>query len=534
MGKTSTLRINKITRKTRAIRRIFGVFLTIFALSLAGCGDFAGNVRGRRYRQSLVNQFSDRFRSVNCNDFDLGNDIKNAICGYVTVPEFHDRPDGRTIKIAVAIFPKTQTRATSKPLVMIQGGPGASTLSFFPVGFLPQNLLASLQEQRDIILIEQRGTKYSQPSLFCPEVRQVALDVFGAKVRQDKQKVEQLNRDAFERCRDRLGGEGVDFSAYNGWESAADMAAVFEALGYDRVNFYGISYGAEVAQLLMKQSPEKLRSVILDSVAPTSIYRDRYIPRSASHALRQIFASCLADETCNTNYPDLERVFFSLIDALNRNPITLDIAVQGEEESLKIPFNGDTFLLYTYLNLYNNGFVSILPKYIYEARDEQNYTWIAGTIAGSLKGSSLAKAAYSSYRCAQQDYIEQSRNTFIDTFFETPAFATVERAIQRDNLYCELFAIAPLPQTIYTQVESEIPTLLMNGQYDPILPLPFSLVVSQTLDNAYVYNYPDISHGALISSHTCPVTMVAEFLDNPDRPPNEACIAQMETEFVDW
>lgn len=534
MGKTSPFRINKTVEKTRAMSRIFGVFLTIFALSLVGCRDIISNVREKRYRQTLINQFSDRFRSVNCESFNLPNTIENAICGYIAVPEFHDLPTEKTLKIAVAIFPNTQNQPTSEPLAMIQGGPGASTLSFFPVGFIPQNFLSSLREGRDIILIEQRGTKYSQPSLFCPEVRQVALEVLGAKVKKNKQMMEKLNRDAFERCRDRLQGEGVNFSAYNGWESAADMAEIFEVLGYDRVNFYGLSYGAEVAQLLMKRAPQKLRSVILDAVAPTSIYRDRYIPRSASHALRQVFSSCLADETCNKNYPNLERVFFSLIDDLNRNPITLAIAVQGEKETLKIPFNGDSFLLYTYLNLYNNGFAGILPKYIYEARDQQNYTWVANTIAVKLKGSSLAKAAYSSYRCAQQDYVEQSRNAFIDTFFEAPAFTKAERAIQRDNLYCELFAIAPLPQTLYTQVKSEIPTLLINGQYDPILPLPFSLVVSQTLTNAYIYNYPDISHGSLISGRACPIKMVSEFLENPAFPPNEDCIAQMKTEFIDW
>ncbi|MBP0019009.1 MAG: alpha/beta hydrolase [Cyanobacteria bacterium SBLK] len=510
------------------------VFLTIFALSLVSCRDLVSNVREKRYRQTLINQFSDRFRSIDCASFAIPNAIENAICGYVTVPEFHDRPAEKTIKIAVAIFPNTQNQSASEPLVAIQGGPGASTLSFFPVGFLPQNFLAPLREQRDIILIEQRGTKYSQPSLFCPEVRQVALDVFGAKVKQNKQRVENLNRDAFERCRDRLQGEGVNFSAYNGWESAADMAEIFEILGYDRVNFYGISYGTEVAQLLMQRSPEKLRSVILDAVAPTSIYRDRYIPRSASYALRQVFSSCLADEICDRNYPNLERVFFDLIDDLNQNPITLAIANQGKTEPLKIPFNGDTFLLYTYLNLYSSYFATVLPKYIYEAKDRQNYTWIADSIATQLNGSNLAKGAYSSYRCAQQDYVEQSRNAFIDTFFEATAFAKAERAIQPDNLYCELFAIAPLPQKIYTQVKSEIPTLLMNGQYDPILPLPFSLVVSQTLSNAYVYNYPGIGHGSLISGRACPVSMVSEFLENPDRPPNEDCIAQMKTEFVDW
>ncbi|MEA5470109.1 alpha/beta hydrolase, partial [Spirulina sp. 06S082] len=109
-----------------------------------------------------------------------------------------------------------------------------------------------------------------------------------------------------------------------------------------------------------------------------------------------------------------------------------------------------------------------------------------------------------------------------------------EKAMQRDNLYCEVFTIAPLPQKVYAQVSSEIPTLLMNGQYDPILPLPFSLVVAQNLSNASIYNYPNLSHGSLISGYSCPVQMVSEFIENPDRHPNEDCISEMKTEFIDW
>ncbi|WP_204104450.1 MULTISPECIES: alpha/beta hydrolase [Spirulina sp. CCY15215] len=515
--------------------RIFLIFLTIFAgFSLVGCQDFVSNVRSKRYRQTLINQFGDRFRSVDCSTFAIPETITDAICGYVTVPEFHDRPDEKTIKIAVTLFPNTQHKSIADPLVMIQGGPGASTLSFFPVGFVPQNFLTPLQNQRDIILIEQRGTRYSQPSLFCPEVRKVTLEVLSAKSKNNQQTADELNRKALINCRDRLQAEGVNFSAYNGWESAADLAMVFEILGYDRVNFYGISYGAEVAQLLMKRYPDRLRTVILDAVAPTSIYRDRYIPRSASHALREVFSTCLADKKCNQNYPELEKIFFQVINNLNRNPITLAIDIKDKKESFQVLFNGDSFLLYTYLNLYNTGFAEIFPKYIYEAKNNQKYDWIAATIAGKLKGTSLAKAAYHSYRCAQSDYINQTRNPFIDTFFEAPAFKVVEKAIQRDNLYCELFAIAPLPQKVYAQVSSEIPTLLMNGQYDPILPLPFSLVVAQNLSNASIYNYPNLSHGSLISGYSCPVQMVSEFIENPDRPPNEDCIAEMKTEFIDW
>ena len=135
-----------------------------------------------------------------------GEDI---VCGYVTVPEQHAYPEGETLRLAVAAVKSTSEHPAPDPLVMEAGGPGVSTLALLP-SMLPG--LADLRAQRDVVLVEQRGTLYAKPHLLCDE--------------------------ALPACRDRFLADGVNLSAYNSLEITADIVMALTALGHDKFNFY--------------------------------------------------------------------------------------------------------------------------------------------------------------------------------------------------------------------------------------------------------------------------------------------------------
>jgi pimeloyl-ACP methyl ester carboxylesterase len=137
------------------------------------------------------------------------------------------------------------------------------------------------------VLVEQRGTLYSEPNL--------------------------LFEKTLTACRDRLVAEGMNPSAYNSLEITSDIVM---ALGYDRLNFYGVSYSTMLAQHMMRDCPERLRSVILDSVAPLSVNGFVQLPSSADQAFRLLFESCASDPACNHHFPDLESVFLPVVDTL--------------------------------------------------------------------------------------------------------------------------------------------------------------------------------------------------------------------------
>src|SRR5262249_46716639 len=161
----------------------------------------------------------------------------DAVCGYVSVPLRHGDDASPRIRLAVVVIPAPDPAARQPdPLFLAQGGPGGSTISGFG-----QVLLDDPGKRptlnRDVVLWDQRGTYFSQPRLLCREMGQLA-----AGADEEKQK------EAYRRCGERLAKEAGDLSAFNSIENARDIDDVRAALGYDKYNFYGVSYGTELGQ----------------------------------------------------------------------------------------------------------------------------------------------------------------------------------------------------------------------------------------------------------------------------------------------
>ena len=106
-------------------------------------------------------------------------------------------------------------------------------------------LFGPLVEKRDVILFDQRGTGYSQPDLGCPEEKKFALDTLDQNLTPTQSA--ELRRRRAAQCHDRLVKEGVNLALYNSAQNAADIEALRQALGYDKINLYGTSYGTRLA-----------------------------------------------------------------------------------------------------------------------------------------------------------------------------------------------------------------------------------------------------------------------------------------------
>ncbi len=174
-----------------------------------------------------------RFEPGSC-PFDIPSaltQVRTVNCGYLVVPEFYEKPQGSTIRLGVAILKsRTGGSVPSDPLVMMQGGPGGSTLHDFPQILLTSNLL---RITRDIILFDQRGTLYSQPKLNCTEIQDLTLQTLDENL-SDAENL-RLTLQAMTACRSRLLKEGVDLAAYNTIESAGDVNSLRKALGYNQI-----------------------------------------------------------------------------------------------------------------------------------------------------------------------------------------------------------------------------------------------------------------------------------------------------------
>lgn len=202
---------------------------------------------------------------VDCSTFKVtAPDDSGVDCGYVTVPRRHAAPGGPTIQLATVILPAVGADRRSDPLFVAQGGPGGSSIDSYAM-YLLDSPSSRPAVNRDLVIWDQRGTLYSKPALMCPEVSKQELDE--AQTNKDSDAEEAA---AYRACGERLATEAGDLSAFNSVENADDIEALRVALGYDQINFYGVSYGTELGQFLMRQHPEHLRSVVLDAVVPLS------------------------------------------------------------------------------------------------------------------------------------------------------------------------------------------------------------------------------------------------------------------------
>jgi len=116
--------------------------------------------------------------------------------------------------------------------------------------------------------------------------------------------------DARQACYDRLTDDGINLSMYNSAQNAADVAALRTALDYEEVNLFGISYGTRLGLTIMRDHPEGIRSVILDSVYPPQVNGYEQGAYVFYRALRRVFNDCATDAACDAAYPDLEQVFY--------------------------------------------------------------------------------------------------------------------------------------------------------------------------------------------------------------------------------
>ncbi|MEW2635714.1 alpha/beta fold hydrolase [Streptomyces sp. NPDC048389] len=195
-----------------------------------------------------------------------------------------------------------------------------------------------MNRARDLIVMAQRGALHSQPNLACPEIDRFYADVVG--LRYDAPSTGRLLVRAATECRDRLTADGVDLSAYNTTENAADFADLRKALGIHRWNVYGYSYGTDLALTFLRRHPEGIRSVTIDSVVPPQIVSLPWTWDSAREGIGAIFAACEAQPRCKSRYPDLLLTLTEQVRRLEAQPLTLTARPPGGKDPVKVVLDG--------------------------------------------------------------------------------------------------------------------------------------------------------------------------------------------------
>jgi pimeloyl-ACP methyl ester carboxylesterase len=451
---------------------------------------------------------------------DLG---PNYSCGYLTVPENRSAPSGRTIRILVARV-KAATRAPKPdPIVFLAGGPGgAGTLG------APGVVAGGMNADRDVIFINQRSTLHSDPHLSCPEMDDFTAQAVGLVYQAASTAA--LDAAAITACRERLTPTGVDLAAYDTRENAADIADLRVALGIEQWNVYGVSYGTDLALQLLRDHPEGIRSVVLDSVVPPSQnIVDKWWEAPAS-GLKAIFAACAAQSACAAAYPDLATVFTTTVNRLTTTPAEIT-AKNASGQPIRVTVDGFKLIPVVLEWSASPTKVVDIPRMIYNLANGDGTLAAAAIVAASdvpadqrgLLGAALGLGAY----------CQEMAN------WTNPEQALSEARIAMPGIPDSVLRIAPTGSWIFDECRawglgrsdpaaraptvSTVPTLILAGTFDSSTAPGWVDQVTPGLSNSVVLHFPGVGHGVLPASR-CGQTIMTAYVDKPSSSVDRSCI----------
>lgn len=445
--------------------------------------------------------------------FDTGSlDAERLRCGYLTVPENRRSGSERTIRLAVAVMEAQAPDSEPDPFVSLIGGPGGHALPG-SLGFFD-----SLFPDRDVVILDQRGTGYSEPEM-CASVQATRRYIAALDLSEDEATL--MTAGALRACRAAMLAAGVDLGSYGARENAADLDDLREALGYAEWNLVGISYGALLAQAAMRDHPEGVRSAVLLSpvtMAGLGAFIEATVPTFAT-ALGGVFEACAADAACRAAHPDVREAFYGTVEALRERPleVPVDSALAGRSPYV---VNAQDFVDLIRRMLYFEQTQALVPATVHAFSRRDADAARTALDASSWGGDGSSRGMFHSALC----YDAPASHAGWESAAEAhPAL----RSIGFWNEVCETWHPARATAAELVAVESEIPVLVVSGGLDPV-------IASRSVDgllggfpNSYHVAYPSGAHNPGPRSARCTARVMTTFIADPASPPDTSCAAEV-------
>jgi len=421
--------------------------------------------------------------------------VKEGVrCGTFEVFEDRQSKNGRRIALKIIVFPATGPDKAPDPLFYIPGGPGSSATEDAPY-VAPD--FARIRERRDLVFVDQRGTGGSNPlncDLFKPGDLNSYLGAY-------------FPLDDVRRCREQLAPK-ANLELYTTTIAMDDLDDVRAALGYNQINIIGGSYGTRATQVYLKLHPDRVRSIILHGVSPTNQSMPRDFPQHTERALNGIIADCAADEACHAAFPNLASEVRSVLERLIRGPVAVELKGQKTCLSLSRVLAAEAI---RYM-LYQPGAASRIPLFIHLAA-QGNFTPLTQA-ALSYRQQIVATGSngmYLSVTCAEDLPMikpgEGERNG-VNTFLG-------DYRLRQQRAACALWPRAKIPGNYAEPTRSDIPALILTGQWDPVTPPIYGDTVAKYLSHSLHIVVPHGGHGfGGLKGLDCIDNLIVSFINN--------------------
>ncbi len=441
-----------------------------FALSLLLCGCELGVDQS-----TLVNPNYDLL--TNCarpEQAAITGIVLESLCGVVSVYENRESQAGRKIDLNIMLIPATTAVVKPDPIFFLAGGPGQSAGQTGPYLF---SRLGRLRRERDIVLVDQRGTGESNSLACLPETDFGLLDDISIEEMEAAQTL------MLKKCLVEFDAEP---SLYTTPIAMDDLDEVRRVLGYRQINLFGMSYGTRAALVYLRRHGDTVRSAVLDGVAPLSMSVPANIAVDAQSAFDILLKDCIKQTGCAEAFPNLLEHFHALVQHLAVSPRTATISHPRTGEQITGPVHAVIVNRLIRAVMYDRTLSSLVPLAIEEAYQGnfQPLTTLAYSFSG--ENTQMSNGMMASVLCAEDMRRVSQPNDTDD--FENVIFSSL-------SSICEYWPKGNIPDNYFDPVTSDVPILLLSGKFDPVTPPKYAWNAAETLSNHEHIVVPGVGHG---------------------------------------
>lgn len=413
-----------------------------------------------------------------------------TMCGTHEVFEDRSRGAGRKVKLNIAVLPALSPHPKPDPLFVLAGGPGQSATSTAPTLSIA---LERVRRERDIVFVDQRGTGKSNP-LKCPATGEPTLqERLGAQPEEKE-------------LRECLATYDADPSHYTTNAAADDLDDVRAALGYQKINLWGGSYGTRAALVYVRRHEDHVRTITLDGAAPFGLLLPLSVAKDGQRALDRLFDDCARDEQCNRAFPDLRRRFDAHVAALRAHPSETHVTHPLTGASSPVTIRASGFAAIVRALLYVPELSSLLPFTIDRAT-KGDYGPLAAQAWTFQSATDIATGLFLSVVCAEDvpfvtpaQIATETEGTFLGADFVTQTIAA-----------CKVWPHGTVDADYRKPVRSNVPALLLSGELDPVTPPSYADEAKRDLPNAEHRIVAGYGHGT--TRPGCVGRLISDFVD---------------------
>jgi pimeloyl-ACP methyl ester carboxylesterase len=421
--------------------------------------------------------------------------VDGAECGEFLVNENPGDPQSKKIALNILRLPAISPSPAKDPVFLIQGGPGGSSVDMAKQIHMA---FSDVRKNRDLVFVDQRGTGKSNP-LKCKKPPE---DFTQWKEQQQREWMDT----EMQRCADEFRSVAAFYTTDYALQ---DLDDVRQALGYGAINLWGGSYGSRVVMQYAKKFPQHLRSMVLDGLAPVEISLPDYFARDAMQSLSKINDNCVQDTHCVSLYGNLlEKINIILArlksaDAEGKAPSIQYRDPQHNQQKTSV-LSAKEFSALIFSALYSRDLSALLPQIINDA-EKGNYQALISL--NVLSNRSFGKMDLSD---AMRYSVICNEDRLIATGNQPQKFLEFNMA-EDVNKVCAIWPKSNVPAEYFQPLKTDIPTLLLSGEFDPVTPVFWAEQVNQNLTNSLSLLAPGGHH--VISMEGCVPQLIAQLYE---------------------